>query len=180
MTVSCAAFVTVAYYHNAAACWCLVGSILNSFFSRALKFAINESRPADARKADPGMPSSHAQSLYYFATFVAAALLIGDGSGVGATPMARCGAVALQALAAFLTWLRVYAGYHTVAQVAVGAVAGAAAGAGWLVLGRSIALPALRAAGAEGVLYGVTIAASAVFVKKFVSRWRAERKHKES
>ena len=122
------------------------------------------------------MPSSHAQSLYYFATFVVAALPIGDG---------RCGcdahgAVARRCrLAAFLTWLRVYAGYHTVAQVAVGAVAGAAAGAGWLVLGRSVALPALRAAGAEGVLYGVTIAASAVFVKKFVSRWRAERKHKE-
>mgnify|MGYP001807290281 CR=1 FL=1 len=30
--------------------------------AQALKYIINEQRPANARKADPGMPSSHANS----------------------------------------------------------------------------------------------------------------------
>ena len=59
--VSLAAFVVVVSRRDALSCWCLLGSIANSFLSRALKYAINEQRPENARKADPGMPSSHAQ-----------------------------------------------------------------------------------------------------------------------
>jgi dolichyldiphosphatase len=40
----------------------VLGSIINVVLCKALKVAINEKRPASAKKADPGMPSSHAQS----------------------------------------------------------------------------------------------------------------------
>lgn len=44
-----------------------------------LKAAINQQRPARARKADPGMPSSHANALAFLATSAALALLQGPG-----------------------------------------------------------------------------------------------------
>ena len=81
-----------------------------------------------------------------------------------------------QAAAAFLTWLRVAAGYHTVPQVAVGGLAGAAAGAAWLALAQW-ALPAMASdanRGALQALYGLTVAASVLFVAKFAKRWRKE------
>ena len=47
-----------------------------------LKAAINQARPARARKADPGMPSSHANALAFLATSAAVALLQGPGGGL--------------------------------------------------------------------------------------------------
>ncbi len=76
-----------------------------------------------------------------------------------------------------MTWLRVAAGYHTVPQVAVGGLAGAAAGAAWLALGEQWALPAMASdanRGALKALYGLTVAASVLFVAKFAKRWRKE------
>lgn len=49
------------------------GGILNAALSKVLKRLINESRPAGAKVADPGMPSSHAMSLFFLSVFVAAA-----------------------------------------------------------------------------------------------------------
>lgn len=75
-----------------------------------------------------------------------------------------------------MTWLRVAAGYHTVPQVAVGGLAGAAAGAAWLALAEQ-ALPAMASdanRGALQALYGLTVAASVLFVAKFAKRWRKE------
>jgi hypothetical protein len=40
---------------------------------QALKFVINESRPPAGRKGDPGMPSSHANSLAFLSTYVSLA-----------------------------------------------------------------------------------------------------------
>ena len=42
---------------------------------QVLKVVINESRPAGARSVDPGMPSSHANSLGYFGSYVALSAL---------------------------------------------------------------------------------------------------------
>jgi len=42
---------------------------------QVLKVVINQSRPAAARSADPGMPSSHANSLGYFGSYVALSAL---------------------------------------------------------------------------------------------------------
>ena len=40
---------------------------------QALKKVIKIQRPADARKQDPGMPSTHASSLAYLSTYLAVA-----------------------------------------------------------------------------------------------------------
>jgi hypothetical protein len=40
---------------------------------QVLKYVFNQSRPEAARKADPGMPSSHANSLAFLSTYVSLA-----------------------------------------------------------------------------------------------------------
>ena len=50
------------------------GGILNAILSKVLKRVINQARPEGARSADPGMPSSHAMSLFFLGTFVACVL----------------------------------------------------------------------------------------------------------
>ncbi|CAN0919262.1 Lipid phosphate phosphatase epsilon 1, chloroplastic [Linum grandiflorum] len=49
--------------------WVGGGAVLNYLLSVALKFILNQERPALASKSDPGMPSSHAQTLFYIVTY---------------------------------------------------------------------------------------------------------------
>lgn len=51
----------------------VAGSILNAALSKILKRIINEARPEGARTADPGMPSSHAMSLFFLSVYVSVA-----------------------------------------------------------------------------------------------------------
>lgn len=53
--------------------WASTGSVLNSASSKILKKIFNQQRPLTAvgLKADPGMPSSHAQSLGFLALYAA-------------------------------------------------------------------------------------------------------------
>lgn len=130
--VSGAAFAALAYFRNAEACWALTGSILSSFNCKFLKHLLNHERPESAPKADPGMPSAHAQSLAFLSTYATLHL-------------ARANAVAafvLQALSLFLAWLRVEMGYHTLIQVVVGYLLGTSSAAAWFFLGQQ-ALPQL-------------------------------------
>eukprot|EP00877_Chromochloris_zofingiensis_P004148 jgi/Chrzof1/13734/Cz08g10040.t1_PAP[v5.2] len=60
--VSAVVFATLLWHHNEHAAWCVVGAILSSFICKVLKHILNHERPATATKADPGMPSSHANS----------------------------------------------------------------------------------------------------------------------
>lgn len=52
--VSGLVFCVLAARHDMHAAWCVVGSIASSFVCKLLKHAINEQRPASARKTDPG------------------------------------------------------------------------------------------------------------------------------
>lgn len=54
--------------HDAEAVWIAMGSIINAVLSIALKRIINQERPTSALKLDPGMPSSHAQSIFFIIT----------------------------------------------------------------------------------------------------------------
>ena len=114
--VSAAAFGTLLYYHNPAACWALTGSILNAVVGKLLKRALNVPRPGLAPKKDPGMPSSHALSLGYLAT-TAAACLFAARVGWEEPGLGVAAAVALQLLGLALAALRVTLGFHTVDQV---------------------------------------------------------------
>jgi dolichyldiphosphatase len=51
--------------------WFLLGAVGNSLLSMVLKKMLNHERPAPALRSGPGMPSSHAQSIFYAATILA-------------------------------------------------------------------------------------------------------------
>eukprot|EP00898_Chlorokybus_atmophyticus_P004910 jgi/Chlat1/541/Chrsp103S01121 len=169
-TVSLAAFGYLCYCRfSPAACWCLVGSVANAFASKVLKALINQSRPPNARKADPGMPSSHAQSLFYFGSYISLAAL-----SRFRTPQAVSTSVAAMAMSTFMTWLRVELGYHTFDQVAAGAFFGSLAAFALYSLGHSFALPAIASGRTDVMyaLYGATAFACGAFTVKETWKWR--------
>jgi hypothetical protein len=61
----------VVWRHDESVCWAVIGGILNAASSKLLKRLFNQQRPLTALglKADPGMPSSHAQSLGFFSLY---------------------------------------------------------------------------------------------------------------
>lgn len=169
--VSAAALAVLLQQRNAAASFALSGSVINSLAGKALKRVLNHARPAGARKADPGMPSSHALSLGYLATYGAAALLDSGSSG------ARLAALGLQALGLFLTALRVALGYHTMPQVIVGYGLGASNALILHSLALSTVLPAMDALPVlKTALYAATAAAIALFAAQGAVSWAADLK----
>ncbi|EPY26160.1 dolichyldiphosphatase [Strigomonas culicis] len=88
--------------------------------AKVLKRVINQSRPAGARKLNPGMPSNHATALS-FLTVLAAYGLLADGEPGGAT----LGPASVVGYSLYATALRVSCGHHTVPQVVVGYLFGA-------------------------------------------------------
>lgn len=72
---------------SAVICVCAVeavdGMSLACPLRQAIKILVNQQRPAHARAADPGMPSSHATSLSFLATYAAAALSLQPNANVG-------------------------------------------------------------------------------------------------
>ena len=115
-------------------CVCVCGAIANAALCRVLKNVIRQKRPASqfsskaaagAEQPDEddlrdGMPSSHAASLIFLATYVAAAVF------ATAPTVAWRALVSASVLltGAFLSYLRVLANRHTPAQVMVGALLG--------------------------------------------------------
>lgn len=55
--------------HDAEALWAASGSVLNAGLSTVLKRILNQERPVSTIRSDPGMPSSHAQSIFFTVTF---------------------------------------------------------------------------------------------------------------
>lgn len=77
--VTLATFVSVVTWPDRLlACWVLVGAVTNAFVNKALKYMLNHARPSSGlhAKTDPGMPSSHAQSLAYLAGYPAMGWLV--------------------------------------------------------------------------------------------------------
>jgi membrane-associated phospholipid phosphatase len=46
-----------------------MGSVLNSMLSMVLKRILNQERPVSTLRSDPGMPSSHSQSIFFTVVF---------------------------------------------------------------------------------------------------------------
>nr|GMD56487.1 Lipid phosphate phosphatase epsilon 2, chloroplastic [Ipomoea batatas] len=61
--------VILLWRHDAQTLWASIGSVLNSALSHILKRILNQKRPVSTSRSDPGMPSSHAQSIFYIVTF---------------------------------------------------------------------------------------------------------------
>jgi len=162
--VSATALATLLHYRSAGVAWALFGSILTSLAGKLLKRLLAHARPAGARKADPGMPSSHAVSLSYLSTYASVSLLEG-------APGQELAACALQALGVSLTALRVVLHYHTVPQVVLGY--GFGAGAALMLHRLSLALlPPLQAApNTLSALYTATGLAVALFAAAGARSW---------
>lgn len=94
--------------------------VVNAIFSKVLKLVFKQSRPPGGAKSltEYGMPSSHAQSLFYFTTIIL--------SQFGPSRPVISTLVALYAVLA-ASW-RVTSGLHTTTQTAVGAVVGSIVG----------------------------------------------------
>mmetsp|Transcript_10183 Transcript_10183/g.32960 ORF Transcript_10183/g.32960 Transcript_10183/m.32960 type:complete len:276 (-) Transcript_10183:73-900(-) len=157
--VSGAALGVLVYHHDIYASWCFIGSIVAAANCKALKKLINQSRPASSQKADPGMPSSHAQSLLYLGTYAALAVL----GAYGYTQASVAGSAVIMITALFLTWLRVTLGFHTYPQVFVGGLVGIASANLWLMLGNAAVFPRASGGSLELVIYCTALAAAAGF-----------------
>lgn len=57
--------------HDAEALWTAMGSVINAILSIVLKRILNQERPIATLRPDPGMPSSHAQSIFFIVIFAA-------------------------------------------------------------------------------------------------------------
>ena len=170
--VSFAAFCVLLHFRNAAAAVALFGSILTSLAGKLLKRLLAHARPAGARKADPGMPSSHAVSLGYLATYAASALFARVSSRHLLWP------AALQATGLALTALRVVLGYHTVPQVVVGYAFGGCSAVALHWLTAAFLLPVLHSSPHTlSVLYCLTGAAIGVFALAAARSWAEDVKH---
>lgn len=114
----------ILWRHDAEALWAALGSILNAGLSTILKQILNQERPVSTLRpisiSDPGMPSSHAQSFFYAVAFAILSMVECFGlNGLTITLIAL-----LVAVGSYFSWLRVAQEFHTVTQVAVGAVLG--------------------------------------------------------
>ena len=108
--VSGATFLTLMYKRDVQCFSFLAGAISNALLSKILKRLINSSRPKGAQLSDPGMPSSHAQSLFFFAGYLTSGAVLWPELPLSlpTTPMVRClAAGAINMLAGALTLLRV-------------------------------------------------------------------------
>lgn len=175
---------------NAAAAWLVIGATANGVAAKLFKRLLNHDRPVTARgrKDDPGMPSSHAQSLAFLCTY-AAVTARAAGWPVG-------GSVAVALAGAFLASLRVWMGLHTWPQVIVGASLGCSYSLLWLRLWRQQVSSALRAslqkrcaAGMQPslstyisspphlALVVIALTCSLMFSSKVLSGWLRDRKN---
>ncbi|KAL6634980.1 hypothetical protein ACP70R_027651 [Stipagrostis hirtigluma subsp. patula] len=153
--------VAAIWKHDAEIMWALLGAVANSLLSHILKKILNHERPAPALRSDPGMPSSHAQSLFYAATILVLSLFYWLGTNYLTMVL---GPVTL-AMASYLSWLRVSQHLHTLNQVMVGAVVGSAFGALWCALWHSLVQEAYAS---SLLVQTVVILGSAVFCVAFV------------
>ncbi|KAI4327636.1 hypothetical protein L6164_020073 [Bauhinia variegata] len=105
--------------HDAEALWFAAGSVLNAVLSTVLKRIFNQERPS-ALKSDPGMPSSHAQSIFFTVMFA----VLSSIEWLGINELSITISALALGLGSYFTYLRVSQQLHTVNQVLVGAVIG--------------------------------------------------------
>ena len=128
-----------------------VGQLLNTMFNILLKNMIREPRPdgdiehsPDAVGFSPhGMPSNHAQFVFYFVGFWLPWIMTNvnnnrrkgaNAAGSGCVLWRELAAVTIFVCASAVIAARVYLKYHTIPQVIVGAIVGLFAGYFWHLL----------------------------------------------
>ncbi|XP_071724055.1 lipid phosphate phosphatase epsilon 2, chloroplastic-like [Rutidosis leptorrhynchoides] len=110
----------VLWRHDGEALWLVMGSVVNSILSVALKRIFKQERPFANLRSDPGMPSSHAMSIFFIFTFLIMSII----EWLGTNELSLALGVFTLTSASYLTWLRVSQKLHTISQVVVGAILG--------------------------------------------------------
>ncbi|GER27978.1 phosphatidic acid phosphatase (PAP2) family protein [Striga asiatica] len=72
----------VLWKHDPEVLWAAMGAILNAQLSVVLKKLLNQERPISTLRSDPGMPSSHAQAIFYTVLFLNLAMVEWYGMNV--------------------------------------------------------------------------------------------------
>ncbi|KAJ7953037.1 lipid phosphate phosphatase epsilon 2, chloroplastic-like [Quillaja saponaria] len=110
----------ILWRHDAEASWIVTGSIINAILSLALKRILKQERPVSAISSGHGMPSSHAQGIFYTVVVIIFSIL--EWLGFNTVTVTISG-LSL-AFGSYLSWLRVSQQYHTASQVVIGALVG--------------------------------------------------------
>jgi len=160
----------------------VVGSICSVALAEILKKTINQARPNGAALLDPGMPSSHALVSCFSAAAWSLYLLSSSGSifagGVSAVSSSNSAVshTTRTAIVAFLSTgagiisaLRVACGYHSVAQVTVGAGVGVVTAVGWHALG-GVILRTIDLQTATTLTWAAYLVFSGVFIRQRILR----------
>ncbi|MBA0743317.1 hypothetical protein Gogos_006011 [Gossypium gossypioides] len=143
----------ILWRHDAEALWMAMGSIVNAVLSVGLKRLLNQERPVAGLKSDPGMPSSHAQSIFFTVVFAIASLLewLGiNALSVGISVLALAFGsyllvkIASNLVAGLQSWLRVSQKLHTMNQILVGAVVGSIFSVLWYLSWDAVVLEAFN------------------------------------
>ena len=137
----------------------VVGAILSSYFTDNLKQVIGQNRPAGSPFTDPGMPSSHSLVSFFLAT--AWIDLVYHGTVV---QQALIGASALS-----VALLRVVCGYHSFAQIGVGAALGSVMGFSWAKFG--LAMHHINPQATFLSSWGCYVVGSIFFISKNMRHW---------
>ena len=147
----------------------VVGSILSVVLAEVMKKIINQARPKGAAPLDPGMPSSHALVTFFSAASWSFYLL--NSGAIHSLSRSGCEAISFALIlgSGCVSALRVVCGFHSIAQITVGAVVGVSAAYIWSTLGSAILgfFDTKIATAAAWVLYLIF---SAVFIRERILR----------
>ncbi|PIA38415.1 hypothetical protein AQUCO_02800253v1 [Aquilegia coerulea] len=138
----------IIWKHDGEALWIAMGCAMNCWLAIALKNILNHKRPISTLRSDPGMPSSHSQSIFFGVLFVILSMV----KYVGLNGNTVVAGVLTLSSGSYLSWLRVSNKFHTISQVLVGAVVGAIFSALWFQAWYAFVLQAFTAS------FGVRIA----------------------
>ncbi|ESQ31123.1 hypothetical protein EUTSA_v10004725mg [Eutrema salsugineum] len=144
--------------HDGAALWAVIGSVSNSALSVALKRILNQERPVATLRSDPGMPSSHAQSISFISVFTVLSVM----EWLGTNELSLFLSGLILALGSYFTWLRVSQKLHTTSQVVVGAILGSVYSTLWYITWNSLVLEAFASSFSVQVVVFTVAAASAL------------------
>nr|ADQ43212.1 phosphatidic acid phosphatase [Schrenkiella parvula] len=143
--------------HDGAALWAVIGSVSNSALSVALKRILNQERPLATLRSDPGMPSSHAQSISFISVFTVLSL-----EWLGTNELSLFLSGLILALGSYFTWLRVSQKLHTTSQVLVGGILGSLYSTLWYITWNALVLEAFASSFSVQVAVFTAAAASAL------------------
>jgi dolichyldiphosphatase len=134
----------ITYRRDTTSIFNTIGQFASLLVNYILKKAINQPRP-EAKSIDlddSGMPSNHAQFIWYFVAINIMQLMQSNS----ALPRLyqRLYSLCLFFLAILVSYSRIYLGYHTIDQVIVGGLVGSLCGIIWHYFSRRYATLILR------------------------------------